>query len=281
MMRWTEYWNLRRQGKQRYLSYLERMLNALFLGFQTQRDYLQEWVDNHCQEWLNILLDIEAPRNARACDACGTEEGAWRCLECIGQPTYCKECCRTQHLLMPFHRVSKWHQTHFSPDWLWATGTTINLGHSGALCPNAMGGGLDGIFAEDDEVGEVDPDHPLLSRRDFTYNSKPPGATLNGHNVVTVVHTNGIHHLPVVRCGCPGRDGAVVEDLLRLNMCPASFTAIRTVFTTDVLEDSRLCNFECHTTSLQYYQKLRRLTNPAFPESVPVNTIRRHFRTLY
>lgn len=137
-----------------------------------------------------------------------------------------------------------------------------------------MVGGLDDIFAEDnDDLEQEDTSNPDISRRDFTYNSKPPGSTLNGHKVVTIVHTNGVHHLPIVRCGCPGREGAVVEDLLRLKLCPTSFSAIRTVFTTDVLEDNRLCNLECHTTSLQYYQKLRRLTNPAFPDSVLVNAV--------
>lgn len=89
--------------------------------------------------------------------------------------------------------------------------------------------------------------------------------------MVTVVHTNGVHHLPVIRCGCEGREGFVIQDFLQLGMLPASFDRIQTVFTTDVLEDSVLSFLECHTTANAFYAKLRRLTNYAFPESVRVS----------
>ena len=106
---------------------------------------------------------------------------------------------------------------------------------------------------------------------DFTYNANPNGETINGHRVIVVVHTNGIHHIPVVLCACPGAKEATISHFLAAGLCPASFKEVKTVFTFDVLEDNLLSFLECHTTSLQYYQKLRRLTNPVAPHIVPVS----------
>ena len=172
------------------------------------------------------------------------------------------------HAKDPFHRVARWKDTHYSPDWLWATGLCIHLGHHGQQCPNAIQQPQDDVFSGIQEPGEAQDD---MHFRDFLHNAKPLGNTLNGHNVVTIVHTNGVHHLPVVLCGCPGREGEVLNDYLELGLFPASFDMVRTAFTFAVLDDNLLSYLECHTTSSQYFQKLRRLTNPAFPLTVSVS----------
>jgi hypothetical protein len=89
-----------------------------------------------------------------------------------------------------------------------------------------------------------------------------------GNPFVTIVDVSGIHHLPLLTCSCQG-GGRDVQDCLFSGLFPASFRIIRTLFTLSVLDDCRLANLECKTTTYQYYQKLRRTTNPAFPSSVP------------
>ncbi|TEB26898.1 hypothetical protein FA13DRAFT_1599729, partial [Coprinellus micaceus] len=59
----------------------------------------------------------------------------WRCLDCIGRLSFCGECCRGAHLRQPFHPVETWNKTHHSPNWLWAAGVCIYLGHDGKPCP--------------------------------------------------------------------------------------------------------------------------------------------------
>ncbi|EDQ98115.1 uncharacterized protein LACBIDRAFT_310563, partial [Laccaria bicolor S238N-H82] len=61
-----------------------------------------------------------------------------------------------------------------------------------------------------------------------------------GNPFVLVIETNGIHHLPLHLCTCPG-----------------------------VLDDFRLSNLTCKTSAYQYYLKLQHLTSLAFPKSVP------------
>lgn len=201
---------------------------------------------------------------------CKVEASPWRCLDCFGEPSYCKGCCVEAHARDPFHRIARWKNTHYSPDWLWATGLCIHLGHHGQPCPNPALQEHD----DDDVFSGVQPPaemHDQMHFRDFLYNAEPLGNTLNGHTLVTIVHTNGMHRLPVILCGCPGRQERVLDDYLELGLFPASFHTIRTVFTFAVLDDNLLSYLECHTTSMQYFQKLRRLTNPAFPHTVKVS----------
>ena len=224
---------------------------------QGQHDYLEEFVLHHRQRFLDRIVAREAPREGRICKACSTQEVPWRCLDCLGQPSFCRECCAKEHAANPFHRVASWQETHYSPDWLWATGVRIHLGHAGEPCPHADEGTGDTVFAQ-------------ATVRNFKYNAEPLGKQLEGDTVVTIVHTNGIHHLPVALCRCPGREDKVLDDYLDLGLFPASFQSVQTAFTFSVLDDNMLAYLECHTTSNQYYQKLRRSTNPAFPDSVPV-----------
>lgn len=89
-----------------------------------------------------------------------------------------------------------------------------------------------------------------------------------GNDFVTIIDVSGVHHLPMVNCVCHGI-AKMVPDCLFAGLFPASFLDIRTVFTFECLDDFRLSNLECKTTPYQYFQKLRRKTNPAFPKAVP------------
>lgn len=91
-----------------------------------------------------------------------------------------------------------------------------------------------------------------------------------GNPFVIIVDTNGLHYLPIHYCMCPTaqpRD----EQLLQERLFPSSFTSIKTVFTFRVLDDFRMANLCCKSSCYQYFLKLRRLTCPTFPKSVPVS----------
>ena len=90
----------------------------------------------------------------------------------------------------------------------------------------------------------------------------------DGNPFVTIVDVSGIHHLPVLFCACDTTGSQLDIAYLRVGLFPASFERIQTVFTFDVLKDFRASNLECKTSAYQYYQKLRRLTCPAFPTVV-------------
>ncbi len=97
---------------------------------------------------------------------------------------------------------------------------------------------------------------------------QPDRFDTDGNPFVTVVDMSGIHHLPVIFCACDTTDSELDIAYLRMGLFPASFERIKTLFTFDVLKDFRASNLECKASAYQYYQKLRRLTCPAFPTAV-------------
>ncbi|KAM6503384.1 hypothetical protein JOM56_000327 [Amanita muscaria] len=115
-------------------------------------------------------------------------------------------------------------------------GFTLNLGHGGRVCPNNM------------EEGSSD-----WSCHRFT-----------------ILDSAGIfvHHVRWCRC-----NGVAVEDkhlqLVRARLFPSSITKPQTAFTFDVLDQFLIDALECKTSAMSFYQKLRRLTDNAFPNLLP------------
>ena len=123
---------------------------------------------------------------------------------------------------------------------------------------------------EDDPDDPLWEDVPMVSETE-SVPLKTPTPTMDEHDLhfVLLVDSSGLTSLPVIWCACD--DASEQRDLLLLDlqMWPASYENTKTVFTFGCLDDYRLSNLECKTSAYQYYQKLRRLTNPAFPQSVP------------
>jgi hypothetical protein len=211
------------------------------------------------------------------CTSCGKTEGTWRCVVCIGRPVFCSRCCREAHRQSPFHRVEQWTGTHWSPSWLINVGCEIQLGHGSEKCMNT------GIWnqetaAEDEDW--IDDDMPPAGElHNITEDSDAlhpePGAPIlspeDAGQVVTVVDTSGVHQLVIRPCRCWDNKDSDDIQLLKMGLFPASFTRVRTVFTLRVLDAYRLDNLVCNTTAYQFYKRLRRLTSPAFPHTVPVS----------
>lgn len=226
---------------------------------------------------------MPASADCRQCEQC---EGSWRCLDCLGRPLLCNRCCRDTHRQHPLHRVERWNLTHFEPAWLWQCGVGIYAGHEGKPCPaeeNNDDQPWEGIPKQDDENDpdsdpdlEDDPDSdgwqsdPDSDEAEFIGNRPPPLHDPNGHLYAVVVDISGIHHLAVQYCRCPGHKPDD-EQMLDLGFFPASFKRPKTFFSFRALDNFRLDNLESKTSAYQYYAKLRRVTSPAFPHSVPVS----------
>jgi len=87
------------------------------------------------------------------------------------------------------------------------------------------------------------------------------------NSYVRVLHTTGIHHIGMLSCTCQGVD-LLPFDLVASNFVPSSFKKIRTLFTANLLDQSRLCNLEMKASAYQFYNYLRRITVPMDPGGV-------------
>lgn len=201
------------------------MIARTHLDSQSQKDYLRDWL-SFKGDWISKILAKNAPQENRPCVGrdCSEVNCRWRCRDCLGEPAYCDQCCAKEHHQLPFHRVEAWKGTHYSPAWLWQAGVCIFLGHRGLPCPNIQPVGdddMDGVFL-DQEFQDI-----LMSE------AAPPGRTWMQKKVITVVHTNGVHHLPVGLCGCP--DGmSEIDGYIELGLLPSTFDRVQTVFTFQV-----------------------------------------------
>uniref|UniRef100_A0A8H8CGF2 CxC2-like cysteine cluster KDZ transposase-associated domain-containing protein n=1 Tax=Psilocybe cubensis TaxID=181762 RepID=A0A8H8CGF2_PSICU len=123
------------------------------------------------------------------------------------------------------------------------------------------------LFELDDRDDE---DINLYEELDTSFHDQPrPRAEDNdGIPFKVIIHTSGVHYLPVRTCTC--RSAVLPLDLqyLEMGLFATSFQNIRILFTLDLLEDFRIINLECKILGYQYYEKLRRITSPSFSKKV-------------
>ena len=234
---------------------------------QTTQDYLREWLSRREDE-LRTILNLEALPDDAACIYCRKKPSVYRCVDCNGRPTSCQECCLETHSRNPLHRVEEWTGHYFTPSWLWRIGLSINLGHRGLSCPwyhqNPDAETITIDKVDSDLIDEEDPED-----YDWVDPGKPKSTSIPGSRVMVIIHTNGIHYLPVRICRCPNAPSEDIQ-MMEMSFYPSTYKNIRTMFTFQLLDDYLLDNLECQTSSHHYFQKLRRMTNPALPQSVPV-----------
>ncbi len=202
-----------------------------------------------------------------SCRTCQATEDLYRCLYCMTQPIYCSAEMREYHELTPFHRIEKWTGTHFQPAWLSEVGLKIYLGHQGNPCPN--GEALDFTDVDDSEDSANEGASSEQKKEQKKEEQKQFHPIFGVPRRCWIVDVSGIHSLEVVFCSCSEQRGKHIQ-LLNMDLWPASFVRVKTLFTFRLLSDFRLDNLEAQTSAYHYFAKLRRITNPAFPAQVPV-----------
>ncbi|KAH9840332.1 uncharacterized protein C8Q71DRAFT_702949 [Rhodofomes roseus] len=193
---------------------------------QTQADFIRQWLPVRDQV-LARLLELEGPQDRRRCVMCSQEWSPWRCVDCVGRPSLCTDCCLSRHSAEYLHHLER--TGYFKASSLLAAGLRINLGHGNWRCP-----------IEDD-------------------------ASLRK---LTVVDITGVHSVCAAMCKCQGADPEAFQ-LLSMGLYPGSFIRPRTCFTFRVLDDFLLANKVSGMAAQSYFERLRRLSNAAFPQRVP------------
>jgi len=175
-----------------------------------------------------------------------TQVTFYRCLDCICSGIICGSCCLADHRRHPFHSIQKWNGQHFESSSLHDLGFVLCIGHGGGRCP-----------ASDDEVMDDFP-------KSCANVSKAPN--------FTVVDIGGIYSHIVQWCQCHNAPPKRIQ-LLRMGLYPASITSPQTAFTIRLLQYYHMDALECNTPALNFYRKLRRLSNKYHPDKVPVSAI--------
>jgi hypothetical protein len=164
-----------------------------------------------------------------------------------------------KHSTLPFHRLERWQNGFFRGTSLHQEGYILYLGHGGKPCP------VFGLRDMDDGI-VVEEEDSL----DDTRNMLGQWETLESHNLI-VVDCSGVHQRHVSWCYCPGAPEKHVQ-LLRARLFPATMKRPSTVFTFNVLDYFHIDTVECKTAALNFFSKMRRLTNYNVPGAVPVSS---------
>jgi CxC2 like cysteine cluster associated with KDZ transposases len=231
--------------------------------------------------YLEALLSTEVPDSMK-CHLCDEEAAAWRCRDCLFNPMLCSDCCRDNHASNPFHRIDHWTGSYFEPAWLFQVGLVLHLGHNGAPCPSYFHPSAPDVVGQDAE--DYEDDFNDATEGDGTNNIVKEMKRFTGiydlHSTtfptpvdcheLTVIDVSGVHRMWVKWCNCPNSRQEQENHLLQMGLFPVSYKNIKSTFTFKVLDDARLSNLECKSSAYQYYQKLRRITSPLFPNAVEV-----------
>ncbi|KAI6019504.1 hypothetical protein BKA83DRAFT_4057093 [Pisolithus microcarpus] len=206
-----------------------------------QNDYIREWLPQK-QDFLHILLELEAPPVPRICKKC-QRDGVYRCPDCMHQPLLCTNCCHTMHEAHPFHRIQQWTGAFFED-------SALHMVSKGKERDHATDNSQDPSVTDDGEWEDVD---------NIPCHLRPPV----GSKYLTIVDVTGMHFLLVQACQCPNADSFHMQ-LFRAKLCPSTFEKPSTAFTFSVLDDFLRDNVECGTSGMNYYNKLHRVTSNVF-----------------
>jgi hypothetical protein len=86
---------------------------------------------------------------------------------------------------------------------------------------------------------------------------------------MVIVTSNGVFRRRIRWCRCHSAPDNHIQ-LLRLHLFSASIDRPSTAFTFQLLDHFYIDAMECKTAAMNFFAKLRRITNSAFPATVPV-----------
>jgi hypothetical protein len=187
---------------------------------------------SHRSNILQHIMHSRGPRLSPSCPHVNCEQQHFRCSHCYGGTLHCQDCLLTSHQQHPFHSIEVWRGAYYARTTLHEQGYMMDLRHSCDCCALQL----------------------------------PPtsGASVK----MTIVASTGIHTLSVLPCACT--NGTFLEKLMDARLFPATFTRPQTAFTFELLDHYLVGYTTCKTTAYSFYEKLRRLSDPTDPGSLPV-----------
>lgn len=165
---------------------------------------------------------------------CGKGDRTTRCKDCVGYNPTCDACFFRNHEFTPFHFAEKWNGRFFDRSSQSGIGRVLYLGHDGRPCPSVRSG--------------TSPLH------------------------LDVVQLNGVHGCRVQYCEC-AKKGEHWEQLLEINLFPATLAKPATAYALPVLKHFDLLSSISKTSAMDFVTTIRRSTNNAFPDDVPVSLL--------
>lgn len=187
--------------------------------------------------YMRFMYAREAPPTAGtpSCQTPGCTEPnptntVYRCEECFGGHLFCRGCSNQMHATHPFHRIRSW-----------TAGPAAHFVRSSAY------------------------DRGFVLRLGHNGQPCPAGTAVQETHIM---HTNGIHVMPIAFCRCFGK--LDWEQVLEHDMFPGTEDKVRSIFTFAALDLFHNFNLVSKTAPRDFNKALMRFTDAGFPSNVPV-----------
>ncbi|KAJ7059253.1 hypothetical protein C8F01DRAFT_989914 [Mycena amicta] len=192
------------------------------------------WANEHQDEYLDEMLQLEGrgyPAIYSTCGGCGGAGPAFRCEHqtCYGPSLFCMSCIVERHAVLPTHWIQEWNGNFFVRRSLKDLGLVVQLGHpAGTSCTNSA----------------------------------------KAHKDFVLIDVTGIHSIAVNYCLC---DSNVKErqQLMRVCWWPATARAPQTCATFAVIRLFRTLNCLGKVSAHDFLRSLELLTNNDGLDPVP------------
>ncbi|KAL0567221.1 hypothetical protein V5O48_014767 [Marasmius crinis-equi] len=174
--------------------------------------------------FLDEMMALEGHgfRSSCTCMSCGGKEALYRCQECSVNARYCKECVVRVHGTRPFDIVQYWNGRFWEDKTLGSLGLVVTLGHlPGEVCQAAH-----------------------RTRIGFT-----------------VVDLNGIQDVFMTHCFCQSDAGHLWQQLLRVQLYPATVNETATAFTFRTLSFFHTLTLQGKVNLYDFYKSLEKVTD--------------------
>ncbi|KAI6098420.1 hypothetical protein EDD16DRAFT_1527190 [Pisolithus croceorrhizus] len=201
------------------------------IGSSDPNDYIHEWLPKK-EDFLQILLDLEAPPLPHICKICG-KDGV----------------------------IQQWTGDFFKDSALHMTSLLLHLGHDGAPCPSAS---VNAQATTSEHTQPVGMDEGEWEDIDYIPLHLHPQV---GSKYLTVINVTGVHFVLAQACQCVNAESYHMQ-LFHTKLYPSTFERPSMAFTFLVLDDFLRDNVECGTSGMNYYSKLCQVTSSVFPHLV-------------
>lgn len=188
--------------------------------------------------FLHLILAGEASAEVKDLCACGRgQPRTVHCQDCYQYQSACELCFVDHHANQPFHWARVWQ--------------------------------AEGYYRKTDISCLLDNQYAIHVCSRGSLRCTNPGP----RNLVTIVHTNGIHSTFIAFCHCPGHADEVTQ-CMKARLFPATARRPRTMMTFQVLDEFHEHQMTSKKGAYDYIEALRRLTDGAFTLDVAVSPLK-------
>jgi len=183
---------------------------------------------------IEAVLALEGGEGLNEVCSCEVGRRTTKCGDCCLADLSCEQCFLESHRRNPLHWAFRWNGFYYSKVSQKKLGRIVHLGHKEHPCPQIV------------------------------IDSTPTN--------LQIVHTNGVHDIEAYFCRCQNAQPRW-KQLIDAGYFPGTLNRPETAFTVSLMKFAHALSTIGHASAMDIATAIRRITNGAFVDEVPVRAI--------